>query len=463
MRCWRLPAWVLLRVLVGIVEGAASVPFATVSLGPPFDVLAGAIAIVGLLAVTWWRRRPQAIRLPGRDRSPTPSDRAPAATPLRVDGDHVLARIGIVALIVAATVTGGIIAARPPGIPRVSVLDVGQGDAILVEGSHGGRLLIDGGPDPDRLLVELDRRIPPWDRRVDAVILSHPHEDHVAGLAMLLARYRVGRVFEPGMRGPGPGYAAWLRALAGQGAPVRHGLAAGDQLRVDEIRLRVLWPIAGQVPVDPPDGGTGINNVSVVLLGEVAGRRFLLMGDVEEGIDPTLLAAGLPTVDFLKIAHHGSRTATTQPFVDAVRPKVAVASAGADNPYGHPARATLDRLAAAGARVDAHRSGRDGRRDLRAGRDERPGRWRPDGSPGGVRASRVHPGRIRPSGAGLLAGPPRGVSLCHPGDRAGARTRRPGASRGQAIHDRPRTTCLDRRRSDRPSRPGRTRRVPSTR
>ena len=82
------------------------------------------------------------------------------------------------------------------------------------------------------------------------------------------------------------------------------------------------------------------------------------MGDVEEGIDPSLLAEGLPHVDLLKVAHHGSRTATTQPFVDAVRPRVAVASAGAGNPYGHPAKATLERLAAAGARV--LRTDRDG-------------------------------------------------------------------------------------------------------
>ena len=157
--------------------------------------------------------------------------------------------------------------ARPAGIARISILDVGQGDAILVEGSRGGRLLIDGGPDPSRLMVVLDARIPPWDRRIDAVILSHPHEDHVAGLALLLERYKVGRVFEPGMRGPGPGYAAWLRDLARPGAPVRLGLAAGDHLDVDEIGLRVLWPLRGQVPATPPDGGTGINNVSVVLLG----------------------------------------------------------------------------------------------------------------------------------------------------------------------------------------------------
>ena len=150
------------------------------------------------------------------------------------------------------------------------MLDVGQGDAILVEGSRGGRLLIDGGPDPDRLLVRLDARIPPWDRRIDAVILSHPHEDHVAGLALLLERYHVARVFEPGMRGPGPGYAAWLRDLGRPGAPdARWDSPPVIGSTVDEIDFQVLWPIRGKVPVTPPDGGTGINNVSVVLLGQI--------------------------------------------------------------------------------------------------------------------------------------------------------------------------------------------------
>ena len=136
------------------------------------------------------------------------------------------------------------------------------------------------------------------------------------------------------------------------------GLAAGDRLTVDEIDLRALWPIRGRVPATPPDGGTGINNVSVVFLGRIGERRVLLMGDVEEDIDPSLLADGLPHVDLLKVAHHGSRTATTQAFVDATRPTVAVASAGAGNPYGHPAKATLDRLTASGARV--LRTDRDG-------------------------------------------------------------------------------------------------------
>ena len=246
---------------------------------------------------------------------------------------------------------GLVVVHRPDGATRVTVLDVGQGDAILVEGGSGGRMLIDGGPDPDRLLIELDRRLPPWDRRIDVLLLTHPHEDHVAGLALLLSRYRVGRVFEPGMRGPGPGYAAWEAALESIGAPARGLLATGDQLAVDDLRFDVLWPDPGRVPREPPDGGRAINDVSIVLLGEVDGRRILLTGDVEDDVDPILAKRGLPQIDFLKVAHHGSRTASTVAFLDVVRPAVAVVSAGADNPYGHPARTTLEHLTASGARV----------------------------------------------------------------------------------------------------------------
>jgi competence protein ComEC len=341
------PAWVSLRLIVGIVDVAAAVPLASVSLEPPLGSIVGLGSIVaGGAVMAWWRRRPH-----GALRAAAVSERPPERSTSRA------VRVASSVLIVTVTVAGAVIVSRSGGVARVSVLDVGQGDAILVEGSRGGRLLVDGGPDPDRLLVELDRRIPPWDRRIDVLILSHPHEDHVAGLALLLDRYEIGRVFEPGMRGPGPGYEAWLDRASDTAHP-RLSIAAGDSLRVDDVDLRVLWPIRGQVPDEPPDSGTGINNVSVVLLGTIGPRRFLLAGDVEEEVDPSLLAEGLPTVDFLKVAHHGSQTATTEAFVSTVRPRVAVASAGTGNPYGHPARSTLDRLSAAGARV--YRTDRDG-------------------------------------------------------------------------------------------------------
>ncbi|HET9757331.1 MAG TPA: ComEC/Rec2 family competence protein [Candidatus Limnocylindrales bacterium] len=347
------PGWVALRAIIGIVDVAAGVPLASVSFEPATGAVLGfgsALVAAAVMAVRRWRgrRRPRVDVTADFDRS-RPTAASPRPIPLR---------LASASLIVAVAVAGAVAITRPAGVARVTVLDVGQGDAILVEGSQGGRLLVDGGPDPDRLLVELDRRIPPWDRRIDVVVLSHPHEDHVAGLALLLDRYRVRRVLEPGMRGPGPGYAAWLERIGRPGRALHASIAAGDRLSVDEIGLSVLWPIRGQVPAESTDTGTGINNVSVVLLGSVGDRRFLLAGDVEEEIDPTLLTGGLPRLDLLKVAHHGSRTATTEEFVSAVRPRVAIASAGAGNPYGHPARATLERLAVAGARV--YRTDQDG-------------------------------------------------------------------------------------------------------
>jgi competence protein ComEC len=340
------PGWVALRLMIRIVEAAAGLPLASVQVEPAVGVAAAVATGATILVLAARSRRHRVAR-----------ESSSAVRPDQPSRPIVL-RIVTAGLVVAVAVAGAVVVLRPAGVARVTVLDVGQGDAILVEGSRGGRLLVDGGPDPGRLLVQLDRRIPPWDRRLDAVILTHPHEDHVAGLALLLARYRVARVLEPGMRGPGPGYAAWIDRLARPGAPPHLVIAAGDRLAVDEIALRVLWPIRDQVPAEPPDSGTGINNVSVVLLGTVGPRRFLLAGDVEQDIDPSLLAEGLPRLDLLKVAHHGSRTATTEPFVDAVRPRIAIASAGTGNPYGHPARSTLDRLAAAGARV--YRTDRDG-------------------------------------------------------------------------------------------------------
>jgi len=333
-----LPAWASLGVIVGVIRLGAGLPFASIKLAPPFDVVAAATAGVLILGLGF-RRRPK----------PTPSTalvktRRP---PFRVTRAERIAIVAV-ALSVAASVV--VFVHRPDGRTRITVLDVGQGDAILVEGSRGSRLLVDGGPDPNRLLVALDEHVAAWDRRIDAIVLTHPHEDHVAGLAALLGRYRVGHVFEPGMRGPGPGYAAWSARLKADGTTAGL-LSTGDRFALDDVGFRVLWPDRTAVPREPTDTGTGINNVSIVLLGEVGERRFLLAGDIEEGIDPILLARGLPRVDVLKVAHHGSRTSSTPAFLDAVAPTVAVVSAGAGNPYGHPAPATIARLKARVAQV----------------------------------------------------------------------------------------------------------------
>ena len=382
-----LPGWVVLTVLVGIVQVAASLPFASVALVPPLNVFGGVLVAVGVVAVAVepartglarhvrWRPGGRSLaegrtanwafaagtpRLPGHGRS-AGARLGHAAVAIEAHGRRTAGPRGPsqgqrVTRLLAMTLVGAIaglvlIAAhRADGTIRIDVLDVGQGDAILVQGDRGSRMLVDGGPDPGRLLLALDERLPPWDRRIDLLVLSHPHEDHVAGLPRLLERYRVRRVLEPGMQGPGPGYrafAAWLQA---------HGLraetvAAGDTITLDSIGFRVLWPDRGAVPRRPPDTGTAINNVSIVLLGAVGRHRFLLAGDIEEGVDPVLLARGVPRVEVLKVAHHGSRTSSTDAFLAAAHPAVAVISAGLDNRYGHPTPQTIQRLQAHGATV----------------------------------------------------------------------------------------------------------------
>jgi competence protein ComEC len=342
-----LPAWALLTAMCTIIRAGAALPFASITLDAPWTVIAAGIAAVGPFAVGAFSRRRRRTRQPRRSDAVAEIDRGRP----RPRASARLGRAAVFSLVVAVGGLGLAAAHRVDGSTRITVLDVGQGDSILVEGGGGARMLIDGGPDPDRLLIALDRRLQPWDRRIDILILTHPHEDHVAGMPLLLERYRVGRIYETGMRGPGPGYAAFARELGQRTAPPRATLATGASIALDDIRFHVLWPDPGRVPREPPDAGRGINDVSIVLLGEVDGRRFLLTGDVEDDVDPLLAARSLPPVDILKVAHHGSATASTPAFLDAVRPKVAIVSAGAGNPYGHPARSTIERLRATGARV----------------------------------------------------------------------------------------------------------------
>jgi competence protein ComEC len=352
-----LPAWLLLHLIVAFVRLGAGVPFAAVPIPPeaaPAAALMAAVLVLGapgmirrLRASRARRHRRPGQRRPGH-RAPSPRAGTGATAgrlPIPASRGSRLA-LGVAAVVVAlSTLAMADVAGRST---RLVMLDVGQGDAILVESRGGARMLVDGGPDPDRLLVALDERVPPWDRRIDIIVLTHPHEDHVAGLVRVLERYRVGQVFEPGMHGPGPGWAAWDAAL--EHGPPRATLATGARLRLDEISLTVLWPDPG-VPTEPAATGRGINDTSIVLLGEANGRRFLLTGDAEDDVDPALLARGLPAIDVLKVAHHGSATATSAPLLAALRPTLALVSVGAGNDYGHPAASTLARLRGIGARI----------------------------------------------------------------------------------------------------------------
>lgn len=336
--------------LIAVAHICASLPLASLTLAPPLNVVGAGIALVVLVL---FARRCRRLATTDIARSVTDARRQTQDEQQRPGRRRLAWAVGAasVALLFSAMVAS----ARPDGRLHMTVLDVGQGDSILLEGPSGGRILIDTGPDPDRLLTLLDARLPAWDRRLDVVVITHPHEDHVAGLALLLDRYRIGEIAEPGMIGLGPGDAAFRRRLAELGRQTRV-LAAGDRLFLDGIELDVLWPLPAGVPLHPRDGGTDVNNVSIVLAMQFGERRFLLSGDIEQQIDPQLLARGPLSADprpfdVLKVAHHGSGTATTDAFLDRVQPHIAIMSAGWGNPYGHPSPRTVARLEATGAQV----------------------------------------------------------------------------------------------------------------
>jgi competence protein ComEC len=349
-----MPASLLLAALVAVVRFAAAVPGANETLPFPANVVAATIA-TGLLLVMH-RALSRAARSKARSR-PQPT------TPNRAAGPRVRARyrwaLGGAALLVV--LAGSVVAARPDGSIHVIVLDVGQGDSILLEGDRGGRILVDGGPDANVLMADLDHYIPTWDRRLNAIILTHPHDDHVTGLVAVVQRYQVGRAFESGWSVDTPAYRAWKSALAARGLK-RERLSTGETLRLDDATLTVLWPDDGTsrpTYLDPnATDNRKTNDASIVLLGQYEGRRFLLTGDAEDDVDPVLLSRGLPTVDMLKVAHHGSATASSDVLLATLRPEVAVVSVGAKNPYGHPNAATMARLRAHSAHV--YRTDQDG-------------------------------------------------------------------------------------------------------
>ncbi len=257
----------------------------------------------------------------------------------------------------------------PPAGWRMVACDVGQGDALVLaldgeRGGAAGAVVVDAGPEPDavdRCLRDLGVR------SVPLVVLTHFHADHVAGLPGVLRGRSVGEIRTTALAEP-PGQAAFVRGTArGAGVPVRVS-HAGERQRAGDLRWEVVWP-----PSDPVEGGAapspggaggegaggdGANDASVTLLVRTAGLRLFLPGDLEPEAQQALLAArpGLPRVDVLKVAHHGSRFQAPA-LLRRLRPRVALVSAGRENPYGHPAPETLQALSAAGvlvARTDRH-------------------------------------------------------------------------------------------------------------
>lgn len=235
---------------------------------------------------------------------------------------------------------------QPPTGLRVTFLDVGQGDAVLLE-TPRARVLVDQGPpegDAAGQLVELGVR------SLSALVLTHPERDHVGGAAAVLRRLEVGQVLDPGLAATGPERAAALREADERGVPARV-VRAGATFEAGGLALRVLWPADAGTPTEDP------NTNAVVLAASFGATDVLLPADAESDVTGRL---PLGAVEVLKIAHHGSDDPGLGGQLRRLRPRVAVISCGRDNDYGHPDPDTVATLTDA-AGLATYRTDRDGR------------------------------------------------------------------------------------------------------
>lgn len=238
------------------------------------------------------------------------------------------------------------------GLLHLLFLSVGQGDATLVTLPDGKRMLIDGGGRAgdtgsavgERLLLPALRRL--GVRRIDYLVLTHEHPDHLQGVLFLAARFEVGEFWESGVPAASDDYRRLKWVLAARGIPVRTVNASTRAAAAGGATVAALWPPAGHAAF--PDANDG----SLVLSLRHGRNTVLLMGDLGGEAERELLArGGEPACTLLKVAHHGSRYSSTDPFLAAASPEAAVISAGYRNPFHLPAASTVQRLERHGIRV----------------------------------------------------------------------------------------------------------------
>ena len=224
---------------------------------------------------------------------------------------------------------------------QVAFLDVGQGDAILI--SQGEKqILIDGGPRGTKLLEKLGEYVPFWDRKIDVVIATHQDADHITGLVDVLKNYSVDEVIESGAESPSQVFGAMEKIISEK--KVEKQLARrGMKIKLsDDASLEIFSPTDATIENLKKDDTNSASIVAKLTYGE---NSFLFTGDFPLESEGQLISADLPLKsDVLKVSHHGSKSATSVPFLDYVKPEEAIISVGKDNRYGHPTAEVLERL-----------------------------------------------------------------------------------------------------------------------
>ncbi len=220
----------------------------------------------------------------------------------------------------------------------VHFIDIGQGDSILVDFADI-EVLIDGGERSPGVVSYIDDYV---DGPLEVVVATHPHADHIGGLIDVLTAFEVQEIWLNGDTSTSKTYSQFMSAVDSEGAQV-YEARKGDTIEVGDLVFDVLHPV---------NLGDTTNNNSIVLSLSYGEIDFLFTGDAEQQAESSMLRTGIvPDVEILKVGHHGSRTASSQAFLAAVQPDVAIYMAGLGNQYGHPHAETIGSLEEIGAEI----------------------------------------------------------------------------------------------------------------
>lgn len=274
-------------------------------------------------------------------------------------------RLGVMLFIACTVLVGWEYTASSNGkAVRVTFLDVGQGDSIVIETPGGRTILIDGGGRLDFTSMKTEvwqRRRDPFEvgkdvvvpylkyrgiKRIDEIVSTHGDLDHLGGLSAVVSFYHANGVIVNGDQLESDREKEWMRLVAEKGIPVFRAEAGRVWNIENQVKMYFLYPSE-----QTPNSLQG-NNRSIVVVLEAYGKRFLLAGDIEAAAEGSLLALmkehRLPAftqIDVIKVSHHGSKTSTTEAWLTQFRPSIAVISVGKNNRFGHPTQEVLDRLA----------------------------------------------------------------------------------------------------------------------
>jgi len=329
-------AWLFISYLIWVVQSFHALPLSSVQVTfSGWGVIAYYATAAAIYCAVKYRRRVIAV-----------FERVPVTTGNITKGLSAFAskralKWLVIPLLVIACLVWTAALTVPDEQLHVSILDVGQGDAILIQTPDHQKILIDGGPGVQTTVNYLGRLLPFWDRTVDLVVLSQPQTDHLTGLLPVLDRYQVKKVVEPGLVYSSAGYRQWQDAVRDKGIE-RIIARAGQFFDLGRgIRLDILHP--GEKLLAGTDDD--VNNNALVMRLSWRKVSFLLTGDIAYEAELGLLTNRAPLKSsVLKVAHHGSRTSTSARFLNAVSPEAAVISAGAGNQFGHPHAEVVSRL-----------------------------------------------------------------------------------------------------------------------